>query len=833
MATHIGIDLGTTNTAIATFDGTTTKIHTDSQYASESTPSAIYMDSNGSTFFGFPAFSKVLDKPQDVAREWKPKLGTQATVSFASAGQTQTPVWCSSKLIEKVFQFVPAALRQTDDISVVITVPAAFGTLSNDATLEAAENAGVKNVKLLAEPVAAVLATMYADPTDKTFLVYDLGGGTFDVSIARAKSGRVEILSQGGIKSDSGRDWDMTLVREIVIPWALENSRATREQLEQPHVLSALAYYIESSKIELSSLVANDPKGSSQVRLYPPAGEFKDKLGIDLNLDIVITQEQAEKLFEKHIAKTIKECKRTLAKNDLKPEDIDCVVFVGGPTMWVPLRSQVTRQLDIPAFEHELDPKTAVARGAAIYAESVKWEAGQAGARSHNHKSDASDDFPLELRFEDRVSSRLVSVNIALDIARFDSAEVEITGPGFTTGRSQITFAKEERLSLLNDGPNVFTVNCYLPGEELTPRTKKITITRAAAVTKMPANRSMFIAVVSKDGKKEVPLYLVKSGDSLPYKGSFTLQATKELKGKTDDALEFLVYDGEISDVVRDNDLVGTIQLPASKLGDIDTIRKGAEVHCNFTMDEGLTLRLTLSVPSIMQTFDNLVMKETPGFDPVADFPSVIDEARDLQKRLAAFGRTNKSPEVEKEIERLTRAIETLKTSTNEDDIQRAREDVRQVKQEFFDKRVQSLPDELLRKINAPVEYFTRDFEGRAKKSAKPEQVKAFDNQHDLAKVAAGESRASDVDIHIEKMWVTIRDIIWSSPWWLKARLEQCAGPLTRNADVKQLGKDGLKLLSAGDEKGAWAKLHAVYDVQRANAGTSIATGLDWKATAN
>lgn len=833
MATYIGIDLGTTNTAIATFDGTSTKIHTDSQYASESTPSAIYMDANGTAFFGFPAFNKVLDKPQDVAREWKPKLGTQATVSFASAGQTQTPVWCSSKLIEKVFQFVPAALRQTDDISVVITVPAAFGTLSNDATLEAAENAGVKNVKLLAEPVAAVLATMYADPKDKTFLVYDLGGGTFDVSIARSKSGRVEILSQGGIKSDSGRDWDMTLVRELVIPWALEHSEVTREELEQPHVLSALAYYVEQAKIELSSKVSNNPAGSSEVRLYPPAGEFKDKIGLALDLDITLTQSQAEELFEKHIAKTIKECKRTLAKNDLKPDDVDCVVFVGGPTMWAPLRNQVTRQLDIPAFAHDLDPKTAVARGAAIFAESVKWEAGQAGTRAHNHKSDASDEFPLELRYEDRVSSRLVSINIALDITRFDSAEVEITGPGFTTGRSAITFSKEERLSLLKDGPNEFTVNCYLPGEELKPRTKNITITRAATVTKMPANRSMFIAVVSKDGKKEVPLYLVKSGDSLPFKGGFTLQATKELKGKSDEALEFLVYDGEISDVVRDNDLVGTIQLPASKLGDIDTIRKGDEVHCNFTMDEGLTLRLTLSVPSIMQTFDNLVMKETPGFDPVADFPSVIDEARELQKRLAAFGRKNTSPDVERDIELLTKAIETLKSSTNEDDIQRAREDVRQVKQEFYDKRVQSLPDELLRKLNAPVEYFTQDFEGRVKKSAKSEQITAFDNQYGLAKTAAEESRASDVDIHIEKMWVVIRDIIWSSPWWLKARLEQSASPSTRNADVKQLGKDGLKLLSAGNEKGAWAKLHSIYDLQRSNAGTSIATSLDWKATTN
>ena len=109
------------------------------------------------------------------------------------------------------------------DIGTVITVPAAFNQMQKDATMKAAEMAGIGKVVLLQEPVAAVMSAMKGRSTDGIFLIYDLGGGTLDIAIAESIRGRVTLLAQGGIQMCGGRDFDRLLVDNLVRPWLHEN----------------------------------------------------------------------------------------------------------------------------------------------------------------------------------------------------------------------------------------------------------------------------------------------------------------------------------------------------------------------------------------------------------------------------------------------------------------------------------------------------------------------------------------------------------------------------------------------------------------------------------
>ena len=203
MKRYVGIDLGTTNSVICTFDGKETQVF-KSPEMNDVTPSVIYVDKRGNRFYGRRAYDMAPLNEKNSASLFKRYLGTN--MKFTLQGQEMTPEECSAEILRVLFGYLPPEIANDPETATVITVPAAFNQMKKDATLEAARLAGIDPVTLMQEPVAAVMSVMKASPGEKRFLIYDLGGGTFDVSIAESIGSRVNLLAQGGREMCGGRD---------------------------------------------------------------------------------------------------------------------------------------------------------------------------------------------------------------------------------------------------------------------------------------------------------------------------------------------------------------------------------------------------------------------------------------------------------------------------------------------------------------------------------------------------------------------------------------------------------------------------------------------------
>ena len=197
MKNFIGIDLGTTNSSISSFDGDKVKIW-KSPEQNDITPSVIFMNKR-TKYYGQRAYDNEPFNSENTAKLFKRFMGTSTKIEFPALELSKTPEECSSEILSVLYGYLPEEMRNSDDTFSVITVPAAFNQIQKTATLKAASMAGIGKVALMQEPIAAVMSVMRSDNSDGIFLIFDLGGGTLDIAIAESIDGSVSLLSHGGI----------------------------------------------------------------------------------------------------------------------------------------------------------------------------------------------------------------------------------------------------------------------------------------------------------------------------------------------------------------------------------------------------------------------------------------------------------------------------------------------------------------------------------------------------------------------------------------------------------------------------------------------------------
>ena len=180
MKYYVGIDLGTTNSAISSFDGENVRVWKSKKDQNDVTPSAIYVDKRGKRFYGKDAYLKAAQQPERCATLFKRFMGTSTKIKLGD--EELTPEECSAEVLRELYKNLPEEIRSSDEVGVVITVPAAFNQMQNAATLEAAKQAGLGKVALMQEPVAAIMSVMKAGSRDGNFLIFDLGGGRGQLS---------------------------------------------------------------------------------------------------------------------------------------------------------------------------------------------------------------------------------------------------------------------------------------------------------------------------------------------------------------------------------------------------------------------------------------------------------------------------------------------------------------------------------------------------------------------------------------------------------------------------------------------------------------------------
>jgi molecular chaperone DnaK len=381
MAKVIGIDLGTTNSCVAVMEGTKPKVLENSEGAN-TTPSIVAFTEDGERLVGLPAKRQGVTNPvntffaikrligrryDDPMVEKDKKLvpykiikGPNGDAWVESHGKQYSPAQISAYILQKMKETAEAKLGETIT-QAVITVPAYFNDAQRQATKDAGKIAGLEVLRIINEPTAAALAYgLDKKKANSTIAVYDLGGGTFDISILEIGDGVFEVKSTNGDTFLGGEDFDMRLVEYLATEFKKEYGIDLRND---KLALQRLKEASEKAKIELSS--------SQQTEINLPFISMNPQTQSPLHLTMKLTRAKLESLVDDLIEKTKGPCLQAIKDAGLKAADIHEVVLVGGMTR-MPKVQQIVKELFGKEPHKGVNPDEVVAVGAAIQAGVLK-----------------------------------------------------------------------------------------------------------------------------------------------------------------------------------------------------------------------------------------------------------------------------------------------------------------------------------------------------------------------------------------------------------------------------------------------------------------------------
>ena len=347
MGKIIGIDLGTTNSCAAVLEAGAPKIIPNPE-GGRTTPSVVAFK-KGERIVGEAAKRQALTNP-DTVSSIKRKMGTAEKVKLD--GKKYTPEEISAMILGYIKDYSEAYLGEKVD-KAVITVPAYFNDAQRQATKNAGKIAGLEVERIINEPTAAALSYGLEKDEGQTILVYDLGGGTFDVSILELGDGVFEVKSTAGNNKLGGDDFDNRIIDYLVKEFKKENKV---DLSDDNMAMQRLKEVAEKAKKDLSGMV------STQI-----SAPFisKDEDGEPLHLDMELTRAKFEDLISDLVESTIDPVKKALKDAKITKKDIDKVILVGGSTRVPLVYETVTKELGKEP-SREVNPDEAVAMGAAI-----------------------------------------------------------------------------------------------------------------------------------------------------------------------------------------------------------------------------------------------------------------------------------------------------------------------------------------------------------------------------------------------------------------------------------------------------------------------------------
>ena len=370
---NIGIDLGTTNSAIARIlNGSPIIQKTDS--LNDTMPSVVGYNEKKSEIVGNRAWNQLKsdrlralrtmnNKDSNYFSEFKRTIGTDKPYESNNLIKSLNSEELSSKVLQKLLSFI----TDVNINSAIITVPAKFDIKQKQATLRAGKMSGLEYCELLQEPIAASMAYgLQSKVRDGYWIVFDFGGGTFDVALIKVEEGIMQVKDTDGDNHLGGKNIDFAIVDEIIIPYlaSVYNIKSITSSSDKLNVLqSAMKYFAEEAKIQLTFSESHD--------LLTDLGEIplEDDDGKEVLLDLTITRADLKKVITPLYQKAIDVTKNLLIRNNLRSKQIDSLILVGGPTLSPILREMLEEQVMKPDIT--VDPMTVVAVGAALYASTI------------------------------------------------------------------------------------------------------------------------------------------------------------------------------------------------------------------------------------------------------------------------------------------------------------------------------------------------------------------------------------------------------------------------------------------------------------------------------
>ena len=687
---NYGIDLGTTNSAIAKFvKGEVEVFKNPLETGKETLPSVVYykkdkvvVGTNARTYFERDA--------ENVFGTFKRKMGTTESFKVKSINQSKTPIELSAEVLKELKGFVHSG--ESFDAA-VITIPASFDVIQSNATKEAGYLAGFKQVILLQEPIAASLA--YAnkhkerDLENGQWLVYDLGGGTFDVALIKIKDGEMKVLDHEGDNFLGGADFDNLIVEKLIIPYLNKNFKFNdleNEMKSRTGKLNKLYFRLlklaEDAKITLSS------RTSAEIEVR----DITDDNGEEIDISIDITRSEFEGVIKEYIDKTLDMIKKILVRNSLKPSDIQFTLMVGGSTYTPYVRKRVEEILQIP-INCDIDPTTAIAIGAAYYA-GTKEKSFEQG-----DKKKATSGIKVRLAYQ-KTSQEDEEILAGRIEGNIEGLFYQITreDKGYDSGRKPLTNRISEDLPLVKNSYNFFRFT-VLDDKSNIVETDAELIGIAQGKYNVAGQPLPHDICLETDNDPELEANSTKldlffqKNTILPQKRTkqYTLHKTI-LKGG-DDKIVINVLEGPQSALPEANQSIGYIEIDGSKVS--RDILRGTEIEITLEMSESRDLKVTVYIPMSDQQFSE-VFNPSQRHLPVT---KLQDEVETLSEKL--------EEEIEEAVERedyetadqltaLKRKVDDLVINTNS----LTSDDVTDKKFQFEDNK---------RKIAQEIDDATRD----------------------------------------------------------------------------------------------------------------------------
>ncbi len=597
---YVGIDLGTTNSAAAIFDGDSVTLVRNAQ-GGTLTPSIVRIDGRGNMLIGSRARRYLENDPDNTRGEFKRLMGTAQEVEFPASGQRHSPQALSAEVLKSLRADIVEQFGFAPDVA-VISVPALFELPQNAATSDAARLAGFERVELLQEPIASALAAGWsADETSGAWLVYDLGGGTFDVSLLETRDGLLRVVGHDGDNFLGGKDFDWAIVE-----WALaqiqerDGVELSRANSEHAPALLKLKLAAEEAKIELT-------RAHSTVLAIPALTTHN---GTSYDLDLELRRSTLESLCQAAIERTLTVCRRLLESHGLTSTELQHVVMVGGPSVMPALREQVRHGLGCTLSEG-LDPMTLVAQGAAIYAAT-------AGLNARPQALALPDGYKVWLQFpamSSDLTPHVVGRTIADDSATiqaptelrllrsdglWESPWADVDGEG----------AFVLSTSLLPRKPNVFKIEGRRSdGARVIISPSTVTIVQGLTISDPPLSRTIGVALANDN----VRVYFER-GMPLPARRTFTLVTVEGVaKGSDQSLIKIPIVQGE-HDEAHLCRLVGTLEISGVAIK--ESLPSGSKIEMTLELDRGGRMSARALVPALDQLFEDVAQLLVPEADP-------------------------------------------------------------------------------------------------------------------------------------------------------------------------------------------------------------------------
>lgn len=763
-----GIDLGTTNSAICRMEqGKPAIKKTDLQ--KDTMPSCISVTRKGAIKAGDSAYNDMKSDKRRATKTWRSEtsntyvefkrtMGTDKVYPSSNLGRDLTSEDLSAEVLKALKSFI------TDEnvSSVVITVPAKFTVNQKTATMQAAKLAGFDHCELLQEPIAASMAYgLSAEQKDGVWLVFDFGGGTFDAALIKVEDGIMQVFDTEGDNYLGGKNLDEAIVDKLIIPYLQANfsiESILSDKQKNEVLREAMKTYAEEAKNQLSFKESEDINSN-----LGDLGEDED--GVELELDLTLTQAQVFDVMRPYFQKGVDICKKLLEKNGLTGKQLSKLILVGGPTH-SPLIRQMLREQITPNVDTSIDPMTAVATGAALYASTLDAEI---------KEEDINQDLiRLDVGYESTTVETTEWVSIKLIDESIDTVMVELvrSDKGWSSGKTEINaMGNVIEAQLLEGKPNSFSIVAYdQRGNQVPCFPNEITIIQGSKVGS--AVLPYYFAVAFWNAEKKVaalrPFMGLEKNKPIPAVGVRNdLKTSSQLRpGNASDVIRIPIYQA-------DNEVSEDGKRPAALFEYVsDVVITGEEV--NALIPEGSDVEITLKV-------DRSEMMKMEVFFPSCDL--TIERELDTSKKQsieeaeqyvanelqAAQWKINELKKEGQDVAALQVQLDLVKDekkSSNDPKriMQHLKEVLRQI-DEFDEQAEWPRVEKELRSILAETER-DQDKYGTAETAAMLKQLKSNANQViaskdiDSAKIVISQLRSLDYKLALIEYFVS-----WISHW--------------------------------------------------------------------